>query len=135
MISCDYCFFTDERQLTEAEATAVGARRILVIRDKRSKMIHAVCVRCKGIENEFPIETTKWIFVGLGYPEVIIRTDGESSIVALSRRVGEKLREAGVKTMHNTSPAYDSGHAESGVRIAKEKVRTLTCFARELHCV
>ena len=112
----------------------MGATPILVIRDKRSQMIHADCVRCTGSEDEFPIETTtKWIF-GLGYPEVIIRTDGASSIVALSRRVGEKLREAGIKTMHNTSPAYDSrsaGHAESGVRIAKEKVRTLICFARE----
>ena len=91
-------------------------------------MIHADCVRCKGIEDEFPIETTtKWI-LGLGYTEVIIRTDGETSIVALGRRVGEELREAGVKAMQNTSPAYDSrsaGHAESGVRIAKENVRTL----------
>ena len=143
VISCDYGFFTgsrddEERQLTEAEAIAVGATPILGIRDKRSKMIHADCVRCKGIEDEFPIETTtKWI-LGLGYPKVIVRTDGESSIVALSRRVGEKLKEAGVKTMHNTSPAYDSisaGHAESSVRIVKEKVRTLICFARELHCV
>ena len=101
-------------------------------------MIHADCVRCKGIEDEFQIETTtKWI-LGLGYPEVTIRTDGESSIVALSRRVGGKLREAGVKTMHNTSPAYDSrsaGYAESGVRIVKEKVPTLICFAREVHGV
>ena len=125
----------EERQLTEAEATTVAIR---VIRDNRSKMIHADCVRCKGIEDEFPIETTaKWI-LGLGYLEVIIRTDGESSIVALSRRVGEKLREAGVKTMHNTSPAYDSrsaGHAESGIRIVKEKVRSLICFAREVHGV
>ena len=98
-------------------------------------MIHGDCARCKGIEDKFPTETTtKWI-LGLGYPEVIIRTDGESLIVALSRRVGETLTEAGVKTMHNTSPAYDSrsaGHAESGVRIVKEKVRTLICFAREL---
>ena len=40
--------------------------------------------------------------------------------------------------MHNTSPAYDSrsaGHAERGVRIMKEKVRTLIGFARELHGV
>ena len=69
---------------------------------------------------------------------VNIRTDCESSIVALSRRVGEKLKEAGIKTMHNTSPAYDSrsaGHAESGVRNVKEKVRTLICFALELHGV
>ena len=109
-------FFTDsrddeERQLTEAEVIAVGATPILVIRDKRRKMIHADCVRCRGIEDEFPIETTaKWI-LALGYPEVIIRTDGKSSIVALSRRVGEKLREAFVKTMHNTSPAHDSRSA------------------------
>ena len=143
VISCDYGFFTDsrndeERQRTDAEAIAVGATPILVIRDKRSKMIHADCARCKGIEEEFPIEsTTKWI-LGLGCPEVIIRTDGKISIVALSRRVGEKLEEAGVKTMHNTSPAYDSrsaGHAESGIRIVKEKVRTLKNCARELHGV
>ena len=65
------------------------------------------------------------------------RTGGERSIVALSRSVGEKLKEAGVQTMHNTSPAYESrspAHAESGVRILKEKVRTFICFARELHC-
>ena len=40
--------------------------------------------------------------------------------------------------MHDTSSAHDSrsaGHAESGVRIEKEKVRTLKCFARELHGV
>ena len=143
VVSCDYGFFTDsrddeERQLTEAEAIAVGATPILVIRDKRSKMIHADRVRCKGIEDEFPIETTTQWILGLGYAVVIIRTDGESSIVALSRRVGEKLKEAGVKTMHNTRPAYDSrsaGHAESGVRIVKEKVCTLICFARELHGV
>ena len=95
-------------------------------------------MRCNGTEDEFPIETTaKWI-LGLGNPEVIIRTDGESSIVASSRRVGGKLREAGVKTIHNTSPAYDSrsaGHSESGIIIVKEKVRTLICFARELHGV
>ena len=100
-ISCDYGFFTDrkedDRPLTEAEAKAVGATPILVIWDKRSKMIHADCVRCKGIQDEFPIETTiKWI-MGLGYPEVVIRTDGESSIVALGGRVEEKLREASVK--------------------------------------
>ena len=97
----------DDRQLTEADAAAVGATPILAIRVKRSNMIYADCVRCKGIEDQSPIETTtKWI-LGLGYPEVTIRTDGESSIVALSRRVREKLREAGVETMHNTSPAYD----------------------------
>ena len=59
-------------------------------------MIHEDCVRCTGIEDEFPIETTtNWVFE-LGYPEATIRTDGGSSIVALSRRVGEKFKEASV---------------------------------------
>ena len=63
-------------------------------------MIHADCVRCTGSEDEFPVETTtKWI-LGLGFLVVIIRTDVESCIAALSRRVGENLKEAGVKTMH-----------------------------------
>ena len=72
VISCDYGFFTDsmddDREFTEAEAIAVGATPTLVIRDKRSKMIHAHAVRFKRIEDGFPIE---WI-LGLGYPELII---------------------------------------------------------------
>ena len=103
--------------------------------------MQTVCA-AKELKTNFQMRQQPWGFwdwvILKGYPEVIIRTDGESSIVALSHRVGEKLKEAGVKTMHNTSPAYDSrsaGHAESGVRIVKEKVRTLMCFARELHGV
>ena len=82
--SCDYRFFfsdsrdDEERQLTKSEAIAVGSTPILLIRDRGSKIIHADCVRCKGIENEFPIETTAKRILGFGYPEVIIRTDGES---------------------------------------------------------
>ena len=48
VISCDYGSFKDSRddeevQLTEAEAIAVGATPILVIRYERSKVIHADC--------------------------------------------------------------------------------------------
>ena len=85
----------------------MGVTPILVIRDKRSKMPHADCVRCKGIEDEFPIETTaKWI-LGLG------------SIVALNWRVGEKLREAGVKTMHNTAQ-HTTADQQDTQRVASE---------------
>ena len=99
VISCDYGFFSDtrndeEKQLTEAEAIAVGATPILVIRDKRSKMIHADCARCRGIEDEFPIETTtKWI-LGLGYPEVIIRTDSESSSCSVEPKSWRKTQRS-----------------------------------------
>ena len=104
----------------KAEATAVGATPILVIQDKRSKMIRADCVRCKGIEVEFPIETTtKWI-LGLGYPEVIIRTDGESSIVALSRRVGEKLKEAMVSNQCTTQAQHTTADQQDTQRVVSE---------------
>ena len=76
-IPCDYGFFTDskddDRQVTEAEATAVGASDPGQVKQNDS------CRCC-----------------------------------ALGRKVGEKLKEAGVKAMQNTSPAYDSrppGHA------------------------
>ena len=88
-------------------------------------MIHADCVRCRGIEDEFPIETTtKWI-LELGYSEVIIRTDGESSIVALSRRVGEKLREASVITINSrnqctTQAQHTTAYQQDTQRVVSE---------------
>ena len=93
----------------------------------------------KELKTNFQLRQQPSGILGLGYLYVIVRTDGESSIVALSRRVGENTQRSRCQNKaHNTSPAYDSrsaGHAESGVRIVKEKVRTLICFARELHGV
>ena len=128
IISCDYEFFSDskddEQQLVDAESIAVDATSILVVRDKRSKMIHIDVVRCKGIEDELPIETIiKWILT-LFCGEVIIRTDGESSIVALSGKITENLKEVEVKAIQNTSPSHDSRlvvQAEVGVRILTEE--------------
>ena len=94
--------------------------------------------RSKRVDDEFPIETTtKWI-LGLGYPEVTIRCEGESSIIAVGRKITEKLEEASVKAMQNNDSSFDSrsaGQAESGVTIVREKVRRLVCYARELHGV
>ena len=76
-------------------------------------------VRCKGIEDEFPIETTtKWIF-GFGYTEVIIRTDGESSIVALSRRVGENS-EKQVSKQCTTQAWYTTADQQDTQRVISE---------------
>ena len=56
VISFDCGFFTDstddDRQVTEADAIAVGATPILLIRDTRCKMIHADAVRW----DEFPMK-------------------------------------------------------------------------------
>ena len=69
--------------------------------------------------------------------EVIIRTDGESSIVALGQKSWRKIQRSPCQSdATHTNPTHYSrsaGHAESGVRIVKEKVRALVCFARDLH--
>ena len=141
-ISSHYGCFADSKDDADSSQKhkqwQLVPRPILVIQDMRSKVIHADRVLCKGMQDEFPIETTTKWSLGLGFPEVIIRTDGESSIVALGRGVGENSEKPSVKAMQNASPASDRrsvGHAESGFRIVTEMVRTLVCYARELHGV
>ena len=99
-----------------------------------------VVYAAKELRMNFPYETTTKGILGLHYPEVTIRTDGESSKVTLSRRDGGNSEEPVSKqcttqALHTT--ADHTGHAESGVRIVKEKVRTLVCYcyARELRVV
>ena len=105
----------DNSRKQKQQQSALHPNLLFGTRESEWSMQHADFVLCKGIEDEFLLQTTtKWI-LELGYPEATIRTDGESSIVALSRRVEEELTEASVRTMHNTSPAYNSrsaGYAE-----------------------
>ena len=59
VISCDYGFSTDSkddaRQLTEAEAIAVGVTPILVIRDKRSKWFTRTVYAAKELRMNFQL--------------------------------------------------------------------------------
>ena len=83
-------------------------------------MIHADCVRCKGVEDEFPIETTTKRILGLGYLEVITRTDGESSFVALSRRVGEKTQTKQVSTQCTAQAQHTTADQQDTQRVVSE---------------
>ena len=116
VMSCDCVFFTDsrddeERQLTEAEARAVGTTPILVILDKRSKMIHTqtVCAP-KDLETNCHLKL--------------------NCCVEPKNSEKQVSKQCTTQAQHTTA-----GHAEIGVRIVKEKVHTLICFARELHGV
>ena len=59
-ISCDYGILDsrddDDRQQTEAEALAISATPILVIRDKRSKISMQIVYLAKGFVDQFPID-------------------------------------------------------------------------------
>ena len=87
-------------------------------------MIHADAVRGKEIDDEFPSETTTAWILGLGYPEVTITTDGESSIVALSRKITEKSRKPvsrGCKTLVQRSTAGEQGKPRVVSELWKKK--------------
>ena len=74
----------------------------------------------------------------LDYSEIILRADGEPALQALREIVSQKLRERRVRVVPGKTPAYDSESArgiESGVKLIKDKTRTLVCWARELHGV
>ena len=74
----------------------------------------------KELKTNFPIETTtKWI-LGLCYPEVITRTDGESSIVALSRRVGEKHKVKQVSKQCSTQAQHTKADHQDTQRVVSE---------------
>ena len=83
-------------------------------------MVHADAVRCKGIQDEFPIETsTKWT-LGLGYPEVIIRTDGESSILLRRAQELEQNSEKPVSRQRKTQAQCMTADQQDTQRVVSE---------------
>ena len=90
-------------------------------------MIHADAVRCNGIADKFPIDTT---ISGLGYPKVIIRTDGKIHLWRVSWCQGD----AKTKAQRTRADQQDTQRVASELR-KRKKVRTLVCYAREWHSV
>ena len=75
----------------------------------------------------------------MGYPEVIVRTDGEKLDCCVELKSWRKTHRSRCQNYTQCKPSIrdsrSAGHAESGVRIVEEKVCTLICFALELHGV
>ena len=99
MISMDYCYLYEnmaerrERKKEESEGKFRGIMEmpIVVIKDRKSKQVMAELVPRKGVE-KFAIERGHRIIDGLGYGEVILKSDQEPSILALKREIKERLR-------------------------------------------
>ena len=98
---------------------------LLIAKDRRTGMVFAAAVSMKrGGDPHAARLLAKWID-GSGCQEVTIRTDGESSICELVRRVRE-LRAEGANTADGVSPPGDS--AANGV--AERAILTIGGFVR-----
>ena len=152
VVSMDYGFFSDstDRELLLAQANLdIGARKnkgeekdgatpILIIRDKRNKMIFGDVVTCKGAQDVGVVNRAVQHIEQCGHPEIMIRSDGEPAIKSLRNAVKTKLLEKGIRVVPNATPTADSagaGTAESAVKLIKDKTRVLVCWAREHHGV
>ena len=94
-------------------------------------------VRCKRLEDQTAIKEAVDFLNKLGYPELIMRTDGEPAIRVVRLAVAMELKEQhGIRVIQQNTPKYDSASAgliENAVKQVKEKVRVLVIGARELH--
>jgi hypothetical protein len=99
VVSMDYCYLHEdqkERKLRKAEEKEGGVREIdempvLMLVDRKSKMIMGEIVPRKGID-KFALGRGRKMIDGLGYDEMILKSDQEPSIVALRRGIKEGLR-------------------------------------------
>ena len=128
VVAMDYAFFffcdEHEERLSESETQATeilkGATPFLVIRVKPCLMTWSFLVRCKGLEDQTAIRETVDLLNKLGYPELIMRTDGEPAIREVRLAAARELKEQhGIRVIQQNTPKYDSASAWSRMRSSK----------------
>jgi hypothetical protein len=132
VISMDYCYLYEnmaerkERKKEESEGKfrEIMEMPIVVIKDRKSKQVMAELVPRKGVE-KFAIERGHRIIDGLGYGEVVLKSDQEPSIMALKREIKERLRGT-VKTEESPVGEHQSnGEIENAVGRVQGQYRSI----------
>jgi len=113
IVACDYLIVT-KHGIFLKEELGPGAHeillRILVVKDALSKFVSAHVVPVKGLgEDKYAAEKLRRDIVWLGYSRVILKSDNEPAIVAVTKEV---LRGLKVEVLDQAAsaapPAYDS---------------------------
>ena len=155
-VGIDYFFITtkgihkrNELQIDESEAgeTQLQAERVkgsivkcIIVRCHETKNVFAHVIPCKGLdENKYVVKTVCDDIAWLGHVRLIIKSDGEKSILKLVKNALEvlKVRVEDLETISSeSSQPYDSqsnGGTEVGIRNVRGLFRSLKlCLERRL---
>ena len=127
MVGLDYTY------LGEAE----DASPVLVGKDSKHRWFYAMVMPTKGVGHPWCVKALVQQLSLAGHRRLVLRSDGEHSIMALKTQVVAELsRDHGVEVVPEESAVGDSqgnGLAEQAAREVKAKVRSLRLQAEELH--
>eukprot|EP00971_Amphidinium_carterae_P352401 6492579-Amphidinium_carterae.1 len=120
----DYGYMERQADLSGEEESASP---ILIGRDSRSSWTSAELVPTKGAGHPWPLESLLTVVRGLGYPRIILRTDGEPAILDLRSQLAAQLRvRHGIESVEELAEdSQANGLAEGAVRDMKAGIRTL----------
>ena len=125
VISIDYMWMGQENPSRETEES--GSTPILVLHDRRTKMKYARMVEAKG-QHWYSQITLVRIIRQLGYNRIVLKSDGESSIVALKEAVAKELKDDHIEVIMEESPTGSSGsngEVERAIREIQGQIRTM----------
>ena len=124
VICIDYATLSTTGVKDKEESDGVGVEKknwtVLAMKDKKSKMLFARVLPCKGTEKAYNWRRVAKDIEMLGYQKVVIRADGESAVQDLARQVKRNRVE---DTIIEKTPKADpraNGAAENAVRQVKE---------------
>ena len=118
-ICIDYMFMGDQQGREEEKGMPM-----LVMKDKRTKVLWARVVPAKGVNAHAVKQLAKQITL-LGHKRILFKSDGEPAIKALKEAVKNELS---VDVAPEESPVGDhagNGDAESAVRQVQGQIRTM----------
>ena len=127
--SIDYCFMGDE----ENDAKNLP---ILVCRDHGHRCTDSHAVPSKGVQSKYPEQILSENILQTGYPELILKSDQEASILALKSNVMAILKKAGVKVTAEESPISCSSadaNVERAIWEVQSMVRIFKHRLEEMH--
>ena len=111
-VSIDYAFLNEKQEVGNTENSGMP---ILAIKDRKSGMIQSRVVPAKGTD-KFAIKRLKKDIELLGYKKIILKSDNESSILALKQAVKDSTN---IEVILEESPVGDhqaNGEIENAIK-------------------
>ena len=123
-VAFDYAFMSHSDEDDER------LRPILVVKDERTQMVAATFVDSKGV-TPYAVKFAAAFLKNLGYRKVVLKSDGEHSIMALKEAAA---REAAIESVPEES--LPGGHranglVENAIREVKRQIRVLRSALEE----